>query len=155
MNSAENIWDRLAESSHNLPNLFVVDQNWKPGDWSGATEADISEVFENRLSVRCKVSNPSGRLPSVVAFARQYYPGYRAFLNGNELPVKAMNVFQAAVIVPPRGTGELRLVFAPKSLIITCGFALSGVLVIAGFLIGPLVMGRSVARRARDKTSPP
>ena len=76
-----------------------------------------------------------------------YYPGYRAFLDGAELPVRLMNALQVAVLVPPGAKGQLHLVFLPKSLVLGCGVALAGVLLIVGVLLAPLFMRRSPSPR--------
>jgi hypothetical protein len=137
MKSLGSVLDRLAESTQNLPNLLVADPGVAADAHPNLAKAEISEVRENRLSVRCKVSNPSDQSSSVVGFARAFYPGYRAFLNGDELPVKIMNGVQVAVILPPGARGELYLVFASKLLVLEWGLALGAILVISGCLIGP------------------
>jgi hypothetical protein len=142
VNSIDEMLDRLARSTGNPPNLLAADHDSKTGQVTEMAKADISEVRENRLSVRCKVSNAG--TSSLVAFARPYYPGYRAFLNGHELPVKVLNGIQVGVIIPPRSNGELHLVFASKLLIAAYSLALASALFLAAVVLK--TRGRSRAR---------
>jgi hypothetical protein len=143
VSNADEVLDRLAQSPRNLPNLLAADPGARPGLMPDMARADVSAVCEKRLSVRCAVCNPSDRSPALVALSRAYFPGYRAFLNGVELPVKVLNGFQPAVLLPPGTRGELCLVFASKLFVVACGLAAAGVLLIAGFLIGSWLTGRS------------
>jgi hypothetical protein len=142
---AEEMLDRLTRPASSLPNVLVAAQDPKIHMPPVLAKADISDVLENRLSVRCTVFNPSAVCHSLVAFSRAWYPGYRAFLDGDELPVRLLNALQVAVMIPPGARGRLHLAFMPTSLVLGCGFALGGLLVAVGFLVGPLAVRRSRA----------
>ena len=122
---SDEMLDYLAGSPAELRNVLVADDPARPVR-SGLSRANVSDIRENRLSVRCAVSNLKAAAPSLVAFARPYYPGYRAFFNGSELPVRLLNGLQAAVLVPPGSNGQLELLYRPNSLLAGCGLALAG-----------------------------
>ena len=108
--------------------------------------ATIRDVAETRLSVRCQVENPDPRRCALIAFSRAYYPGYRAYLNGAEVPVETLNVLQPAVRMAPGSKGELLLVFAPKSVGLGIIMAATSLLAAGAFLTTSTLFGP--ARRA-------
>src|SRR5262249_34039717 len=56
---------------------------------------------------------------------RQWYPGYRAWLDGREIPVRAVGGIAVGVLVPANESGQLVVRFAPRSL--QLGLVLLGV----------------------------
>jgi hypothetical protein len=105
---------------------------------------DVSSIKESRLSVCCHVRNPSVKESGLAVFSRAWYPGYRAFLDGKELEVQAVNGLQPAVFVPPQANGELVLKFAPRSLQKGLLLALVGICL---SIAGPAVVQWRCARR--------
>lgn len=77
--------------------------------------AVIREIDESRLSVRCQLENLGKEHDAMLVFSRAYYPGYRAYLNGTEIPVETFRGVQPAVRLPAGVKGELRLAFWPSS----------------------------------------
>ena len=70
--------------------------------------------------------------PRVLLFVDSYYPGWRATVNGKEVPIfPANNAFKAIVV--PAGSSDVR--FAFSSTRVTAGFALAGVAVVLVALI--------------------
>ena len=141
MGSVDDVLKRLAAASGPIPNLMVTNKVTPARRPPALAKADISDVVEARLSVRCRVSNPSTDTRSVVAFARPYYPGYRAYLNGVELPVEVLNGLQVGITLPPGAKGVLYLRFLPKSIVLGCGLAISGMCVAGGLIFGALLFG--------------
>jgi len=72
--------------------------------------------------------------PSLIAFLRPYYPGYRAYLNGQELPVQHFEALFPMVELPPGARGLVILHYNPFSL--RAGLALAGASVVAMLIIG-------------------
>ncbi len=58
----------------------------------------------------------SGAGRGLITFARLFFPGFRAFLNDQELNVRAVDDLVVGVEVPPRAAGTLRLTFLPPLL---------------------------------------
>src|SRR5262249_49780141 len=79
----------------------------------GGLEARIrtSSSRETVLSV----ANRSPR-PKRVILRRQWYPGYRAWLDGREVPVKSVDGIVLRVMIPAHQNGLLVVRFAPRSL---------------------------------------
>ena len=55
----------------------------------------------------------SGATGGRIAFARLFYPGFRASLDGAELPVRPVSDLLVGVDIPPQASGTFRLVFRP------------------------------------------
>jgi hypothetical protein len=142
MGSLDDVLKRLAAANGPMPNLMVANKVAPARRSPVLAKAQISDVVEARLSVRCRVSNPSTNAPSVVAFARPYYPGYRAYLDDVEMPVEVLNGFQVGIVFPPGAKGVLSLRFLPESILFGCGLAVAGICVAGGFLVGPTLLGR-------------
>jgi hypothetical protein len=77
------------------------------------------------------LANPQG---GRLIFARLFWPGYRASLNGDPLPIIAHRGFLVAVDLPPGSTGQLKVWFRPPGL--RLGFLLAGlgVVILIAFL---------------------
>lgn len=104
-----------AKRVRSLPAVVSVDLNGKPKTQEVRAIATIHNIQESRLSVSCHVENTSADDQALVAFSRAYYPGYRAFLNGVEVPIEAIAGIQPGVRIAPKAGGELLLAFRPKS----------------------------------------
>jgi ABC-type polysaccharide/polyol phosphate export permease len=78
------------------------------------------------------VANRSPR-PKRLILRRQWYPGYRAWLDGRELPVEAVGGIVLRVMIPAHQNGLLVVRFAPRSL--QLGLVLLG-LGVVGLLYG-------------------
>jgi ABC-type polysaccharide/polyol phosphate export permease len=100
------------------------------------------------------VANRSPR-PRRVILRRQWYPGYRAWLDGREVPVKAVDGIVLRVMIPANQNGLLVVRFAPRSL--QLGLVLLG-LGVVGLLYGisrgtrPVPAMRLTARARRLAT---
>lgn len=79
--------------------------------------AAIQSVKESRLAVSCHVANADREREAIIAFSRAYYPGYRAYLDGFEIPVEPIDGFQLGVRIEPEMSGDLEVVFWPKSVV--------------------------------------
>jgi hypothetical protein len=106
--------------------------------------AELAEVVERRNEVTVQVRNPDPRREALVMFARPWYPGYRATLDGAAVPVERLNLFLPAVRVPPGAGGRLVLQYRPPSFV-------RGMWLAAGTAVGllALTLGSLVALRMR------
>jgi ABC-type polysaccharide/polyol phosphate export permease len=95
------------------------------------------------------VANRSPR-PRRVILRRQWYPGYRAWLDGREVPVKAVDGIVLRVMIPAHQNGLLVLRFAPRSLqlgLVLLGLGVVGLLYGISRSTGPVPAKRLTARR--------
>jgi hypothetical protein len=79
------------------------------------------------------VSN-TGTQPAPLVFARLWWPGYSATLDGKELPVRALSGIFVTVDVPAGASGQIVLSFAPPHLV------LSWIVTLLGFAIACVVL---------------
>ena len=100
-----------------------------------------AEPAADRLEVELAV----GDQPALLAVARAYYPGWRAWLAGEELQVQALNGVQLAVELPAGATGRLVLAYRPWPL--RAGAALSALTL--------LLLAWAAWRRRRSPASAP
>lgn len=80
-------------------------------------EGTAEIVDESRHRVIANVENLDPNNPALMVFARPWFPGYRARLNGVALEVKKANLILPAVEIPPNTRGELTLMYLPKSVV--------------------------------------
>jgi hypothetical protein len=85
---------------------------------------------------------------NVMRVAIAYFPGWRATLDGVDLPVVVVDHTFLGVVVPA-GDGEVRLVYVPR--LFAPGAALSG----AALLGTVIVLALSAQRASRDRSRTP
>jgi hypothetical protein len=78
--------------------------------------AAVASVRTSRNAVTAAVSNPDTQHEALVAVARPWFPGYRARLNGQTLPVETLNLVLPVVRIPPQTSGALVVEYWPRSL---------------------------------------
>ncbi len=66
--------------------------------------------------------------PGLIAFARLYFPGFRAFLDGRELNVRPVDELVVGVDIPPHAKGRLILTFLPPMFVPCLTLAMSALL---------------------------
>ena len=71
----------------------------------------------------------SGNKEKRMVFARLWWPGYRAKLNGNEITLERYSEFLISLIIPPGAEGILSLAFLPP------GLSLAMVLFVIGLIL--------------------
>jgi hypothetical protein len=98
------------------PALLLADKNHPAGTATLCEPVKVSDIQESRLSVRCRVENPSLRREGFVVCSRAWYPGYQATLNGKPVDACAVNSIQAGISIPPGAKGELVLRYDPPLL---------------------------------------
>ncbi len=88
----------------------------------------------DRNSARVQVTANASTQKTLVALHRPWFQGYRAFLNGQEMPLHTLNLQNMAVELPPGSpAGILEVVYRPHS------FKIGGILSLIG-LAGLLVL---------------
>lgn|GEM_PF-3021435 len=80
---------------------------------SGPVHVSVDTQIGDRLET-AQVSNP-GNTPATIAFARMWWPGYQAELDGQPLEVGSLAGVLVTVTVPAGSSGELRLSYQPSS----------------------------------------
>jgi hypothetical protein len=81
-----------------------------------ALSAPPDATCHNNNVTSCAVIDKAGAEPGLVVFARLWFPGYRAELNGEPLPVMRHAEMLPAVLIPPNRTGLLVLSYRPPGL---------------------------------------
>lgn len=100
-------------------------------------QANLTSIKETRLGVTADAQNSDPHRPALVIFKRAWYPGYRAFLNQQELHVYISNLCMPAVQLPPNASGKLSLQFRPIRLTQSLFAVSAGILLILGLGIRP------------------
>jgi hypothetical protein len=104
------------ENPANLKHAVIRTNNighMTPNDFSPVA---IAQINEGRNSITAAIKNDSTTENGMLVFRRAWYPGYRAFLDGEELPVLVADLLLPAVEIPKGRQGKLTLVYEPASL---------------------------------------
>jgi hypothetical protein len=119
---------RIDGRSPGDPTAPVVLSSSEAGRTGGSApfaEVRIGSTRTTRLREEIEVSVPAGGPEGLLLFARPYYPGWRARMNGHDLPVEGADLIMPAVRVPAGASGVLSLEYRPASLL--AGLAVLGV----------------------------
>jgi hypothetical protein len=119
-------WRRVAEGRLADRFALAVERPPLPGSVSRlppGVSLDLVSRSETAETFRFRTGpDYAGEL---VVFARAFYPGYRARVDGEQRPVSALQGILPAVSLPPGATGTLTLAFRPRSL--DAGLALAAI----------------------------
>ena len=100
---------------------------------AGCAEARMIASQRLRHESVARVDTRQCRAESLLVFARPWVPGFVATLNGKKLEVETADLIMPAVRVPAGAAGELRLEYAPRSLV-------TGAIVAAVALLAAVVL---------------
>ncbi len=108
-----------------------------------ATEGTMiaSDQLVNAQVERVEVSNPTGS-DGRVAFARVWWPGYRATIDGRPVPVQSLDGLFVSVVVPAGATGTLELSYYPSTWNWAVPVGVTGMLLLAALSIYARRLGR-------------
>ncbi|MDE1671236.1 MULTISPECIES: hypothetical protein [Nocardia] len=123
----------------------------RDGRVAATQNVTATSVAESDTASRVRVSSPDG---GRIVFARLGWPGYRATLDGREIPSTLVSKTFVAVDLPPGSAGELVLSWQPPGWRIGVAAALLGLLGI-GLLEWAYLRGRRRAARPVDVTDQP
>ncbi|MGH8165088.1 MAG: hypothetical protein ACREP1_12225, partial [Rhodanobacteraceae bacterium] len=84
---------------------------------------------DSRQKVVADVEVPPGDSPATLVFARPFFDGYRATLNGRHLPVDSFRGLAPVVQLPPGAHGRLTLIYRPWWLLLGGAIAMISALV--------------------------
>lgn len=115
------------------PPAFVVAGDAPAGAsraYGPATLARMSAAAPDRLLAEVQ----TGDRPALLAVTRAYYPGWRAWVAGAEVPVRALNGVQLAVEVPAGVAGRLEVRYRPWPMV--WGLWASGLTLVALLVLG-------------------
>jgi hypothetical protein len=102
----------LYQRSEEVPAAALVEDG-APMQVRRFARAEVSDVRDERSSVRARVRVPSGGDAALLAFARPWLRGYEATVSGAPVPVRVFNGMQPAVVLPPGTQGEVILRYRP------------------------------------------
>ena len=104
----------------------------EPGGPVGYAAAQVRVVADARQRVEAEVDVPAGGAPGLIAFARPFFPGYRATLDGRTLAVGSFRGLMPTVEVPAGSRGRLVLRYVPRAVAWGGALAALGALVAVG-----------------------
>ncbi len=90
---------------------------------------------DTRLRVVVDVDASETNLPVLVSFARPWYPGYRAFVDGRATEVGRLEGLMPTVEVPPGRNFQVVLEYRPRSFIVGVALAAFSLLVVLWVLV--------------------
>ncbi len=118
-----------------VPLILTTEEPRRAGKEFRFAPAQVRLLKESRLQVIADVKSLSPDTESLIVFSRPWYPGYRAMLNGENLPVRVLNLILPAVQLPPGANGRLILEYRPRS------FIIGSIVSVMTVVITPLVIG--------------
>jgi hypothetical protein len=90
----------------------------RSSDWDGNHAiADVHGIVDSRNSVSASVVVPAGEKSALFTFARPYFRGYRAWLDGRPMEVQSFRNLIPVVEIPAGEHGRLTLNYRPGWLI--------------------------------------
>lgn len=107
-----------------LPRIQSITSDESRPDVKFAT-ASIERIHDTRNRVEADVSVPADGRPALLTFARPYFRGYQATVDGRPLRVNSYRGLMPAVELPPGTSGRLKLTYRPWWL--TAGGAVAAV----------------------------
>jgi hypothetical protein len=138
---AEQVAARAIAEPGPLEPIVLVDEGQPPG-LRAFTPARVADVREAPERATLRVDVPAGDAPALLVFARPFFRGYEATLDGAPIPVTVVNGVQPAVELPPGAHGLLALTYAPRGWPVALGLSAVGIAAIVGAL--------AVARRRTE-----
>jgi hypothetical protein len=123
------------------------------GPFGGTPARDAAIVAEGSAVVDVQADAPAG---GFLVLTDPYYPGWRAFVDGEEAPIlRADYLFRAVALTP--GSHLVRFTFAPTSFERGVTLSLAGLAIALGAIVvglaGPSLVRRPWRRLRRDRTA--
>ena len=112
-------------------------------------EAELKMVENSRHRVMVAVDASASDRPVVLSFARPWFPGYRAYLDGVPIVVARLDGLMPAVEVPAGRRARVLLHYRPRSLVV--GLSISG---LTAILLASFVAHRFFRVRHRQWLEP-
>ncbi len=118
-------WERVHSSEegdifHRRSGALADVQSWRSAEPDGETRfalAQIRVVKNSRQRVVAQIDVPPGGDGALLAFRRPWFPGYRATLDGESLPVGSYRGLLPTVELPAGSRGELVLRYRPRAVV--------------------------------------
>jgi hypothetical protein len=127
------------------PGCMLSPPTLDPTEAAQQNNVEFQRQGNNRIEVQ--VQAPSD---GILVLSQAFYPGWRATLDGEPMPIMRANYVLQAVCVPA-GAHRVVLTFAPSSLWIGAGISLFSLLVVA---VAALIQARSLRFHTTSTVSP-
>jgi hypothetical protein len=116
------------------------------GPFAGTPPTDATIVAEGTAVIDVEANAPAG---GFLVLTDPFYPGWRAYVDGDETPIlRADYLFRAVALAP--GNHVVRFIFTPSSLQRGLELSLAGLIIALGAVLvglgGPLIVGRAWRR---------
>jgi hypothetical protein len=112
------------------------------GPFAGTPAVDATVVAEGTSVLDLRADAPAG---GFLVLTDPYYPGWRAYVDGEETPILRADYLFRAIALPP-GSHDIRFIFVPRSLERGTLLSAAGVLIalsaIMVGIVGPLIADR-------------
>ena len=109
----------IMENKTALPDVRVGQNIIKIRDMGEALGGMNQSVFDPQTDVLWESEITPNADEEVILVNRSYYPGWRAFLSGKEIPIYPVNINQQAVIVPENTSlSALSFRYCPRWLVV-------------------------------------
>jgi hypothetical protein len=92
-------------------------------------DASVKIIENSRQRVVAEVSSSDVTRPVLLAFSRAYFPGYRATLNGERVPVTSLEGLAPTLELPAGRSGRVELIYRPRA--VTLGGSIAGLSILA------------------------
>ncbi len=100
--------------------------------WVDFGPATLTVIKDARHHVKVEVDTRTSKRPALVSFARPWFPGYRATLDGEPTDVQRLDFMMPAIEVPAGRQAEVVLAYRPTSVAIGCGLVLLTLIALVG-----------------------
>ena len=145
---AEDTWNRIKDPAFNPATTAIIHSEGElvttPIDSTSLATATLEMHSPHEIKWTVETN-----APRLLVISEIYYPaGWKAMLNGTEVPIHRVNYLLRGVSIP-EGSHELVMVFSPQSYKIGHQLTLFSTLLVYGGIV--LLLGLSFVRRKRDE----
>jgi uncharacterized membrane protein YfhO len=126
----KNALERLVRPDFRFGNTVILEDSSVAKERAGETGAGVARLADYRSHrVLCEVE---AKIPGYLVLLDSFYPGWRAYIDGNEVSILRANYAFRAVEVPA-GKHQVEFLYRPRvfyvGLTITCLALISGLIV--------------------------
>ncbi|TET54491.1 MAG: hypothetical protein E3J54_02015, partial [Actinobacteria bacterium] len=134
--------EKLKEEKIDLRKKVILEKEpvygGKPGSYNKESKVKILSYKPNSIEIKANLASRS-----IIVISDNYYPGWNAYIDSKKAPVNIANTSFRAVGIN-RGKHRLELKYEPTSFRNGLIISTSSLLLVLGFIFGPVVRKRYV-----------